>query len=278
LLPRIVTVAVAAPVAEAARLLCELRPRFVTGFAIGVEALAEHVLQHRIAAPPLRAVMCGAMEVTDHCRELVRAAFHAPAVNVYGTNEFGVIGWECPQRTGVLHINEDAFELEILDGNEPVRDGEEGEIVLTALTLTRMPLIRFRTGDIAARLPDRCPCGRALALMTPVKGRTAHAIRMPSGGLITAPLLASAFGFSSAYDWARRFQVREEEGGALRVLVECHRPPSAEQRARLLDQLKDVTAHEYELRLELQNELALAPTGKFQYVVPLTRSNASHAA
>jgi phenylacetate-CoA ligase len=269
LLPKIENISVSAAVAESVRTLCEFQPRLVTGFAIGIEALAEYVLQHNVNVPAPKVVICGAMDVTDHCRDLVRRAFRAPAVNVYATNEFGAIAWECPVRRGALHINDDMFVLEVLNGDEPVPDGTPGEIVLTSLTLTRMPLIRCRTGDVAARLTDPCPCGRGLSCMTAVQGRTAHSIRGSAGRLITAPLLASAFGACGAYDWVRRFQVREHEHGVLCTLVAPKRLPDEMERQALLRQLSEVTGGEFTIELELTDELPLAPTGKFQYVVPL---------
>jgi phenylacetate-CoA ligase len=269
LLPKVENISVSEPVAEGVRRLCEFQPRLITGFAIGIEALAEYILQHDIKVPASKVVICSAMDVTDHCRDLVHRAFRAPAVNVYATNEFGVVAWECPVRRGVLHINDDMFVLEVLKGDEAVPDGTEGEIVLTSLTLTRMPLLRFRTGDVAARLADRCPCGRGLACMTAVQGRTAHSIRGSGGRLITAPLLASAFGACGAYDWVRRFQVREQENGVLCALVVPKRPPDEMERRTLLRQLHEVSGGEFTIELELRDELPLAPTGKFQYVVPL---------
>ena len=164
LLPKVENVSLQTSTAGGVRALCEFQPKLITGFAIGIEALAEYILQHDVHVPAPKVVICGAMDVTDHCRDLVHRAFRAPAVNVYATNEFGVIAWECPVRRGVLHINDDMFVLEVLKGDEAVPDGTAGEIVLTSLTLTRMPLIRFRTGDVAARLADRCPCGRGLSL------------------------------------------------------------------------------------------------------------------
>jgi phenylacetate-CoA ligase len=269
LLPEVENISVSAPVAEGVRTLCDFQPRLITGFAIGIEALAEYILQHNVQIPAPKVVICGAMDVTDHCRDLVHRAFRAPAVNVYATNEFGVIAWECPIGRGVLHINDDVFVLEVLKGDEPVPDGTAGDIILTSLTLTRMPLIRFRTGDLAARLADRCPCGRGLSCMTAVQGRTAHSIRGSGGRLITAPLLASAFGACGAYDWVRRFQVREHENGVLCALVAPKRPPDEMERRALLHRLHEVTGGEFVIELELRDELPLAPTGKFQYVVPL---------
>ena len=60
---------------------------------------------------------------------------------------------------GSLHVNEDMLILEILgrDGRE-VPAGTSGELVLTSLTLGAMPLIRYRTGDIAARIAAPCAC------------------------------------------------------------------------------------------------------------------------
>jgi phenylacetate-CoA ligase len=267
-LPGIQNVSVSDPIEKSVRTLCEFKPTLITGFAIGIEAMAQYMLEHRITIPPPKLVICGAMDVTDRCRELVQQAFGAPAINVYATNEFGVIAWECPVRPGVLHINEDTFICEILEGDEPVADGSAGEVVLTSLTLMRMPLIRLRTGDIAARIPGACPCNRGLGCMTAIHGRTAHAIAAPGGRLITAPLLASAFGACGAYDWARRFQVQERENGTLCALVVPSRVPDESERHALLQSLRDVTGGAFALELELRDDLPLAPTGKFQYVIP----------
>jgi phenylacetate-CoA ligase len=53
----------------------------------------------------------------------------------------------------------------------PAAPGEEGELVFTTLTKQALPLVRYRTADIAALNFDACPCGRTLARMSPVRGR-----------------------------------------------------------------------------------------------------------
>jgi phenylacetate-CoA ligase len=270
ILPKIANVSVATPVGEAARVVLDFEPRFITGFAVGVESIAEHMVNHGLRMRPPKAVICGAMDVTERCRALVRQAFGAPAVNVYASNEFGVIAWECPKRAGVLHTNDDMLVLEIVGADGlPVAEGESGNVVLTSLTLTSMPLIRYQTGDIAAHIPGRCECGRGLGLMTPVQGRTSHSITGPGGQLITAPLLANAFGACGSYEWVRRFQVHEAEDRLLRVLIEPKRPPHDAETRALISQLARTVGEVFTLELELRKELPLAPTGKFQFVVPL---------
>jgi phenylacetate-CoA ligase len=96
------------------------------------------------------------------------------ARNCYGLSE--IIGpgvaMECEEGAG-SHINEDHFLVEVLDpdSGEPVAAGEPGELVITTLTKEALPLLRYRTADIAALDESRCACGRTLARMGPVHGR-----------------------------------------------------------------------------------------------------------
>ncbi|NLG29083.1 MAG: phenylacetate--CoA ligase, partial [Chloroflexi bacterium] len=96
-------------------------------------------------------------------------------IDTYGMSELmgpGVSG-ECSHHCG-LHINEDHFLAEIIDpeSGNPLPYGEEGELVVTTLTKEALPVIRYRTGDITRLDPTTCACGRTLARMDKVRGRT----------------------------------------------------------------------------------------------------------
>ncbi|HEX6107656.1 MAG TPA: hypothetical protein VFZ26_18875 [Gemmatimonadales bacterium] len=270
LLPRVERLASTVPPAEILARLQTLRPPILTGYAGAIEALADHVLATGAEIRPPRVVFCTAMEVTDRCLELAREAFRAPAVDVYVTNEFGVVAWACPERPDVLHVNGDCFLLEVLgpDG-AAVPDGTVGELVITSLGLTAMPLIRYRMGDMAARVPGRCACGRGLGLMSRVQGRSAHAIRHPDGGIIITPLVTSLFSRARAYEWVRAFQVREEPGHRLRVLLEARRHPDEAQRLALEETLRSGIGPAFSIELELVDRIPPAPSGKLQFLVPL---------
>jgi phenylacetate-CoA ligase len=73
-----------------------------------------------------------------------------------------------------MHIQEDHFLVECVDPEtlEPVPDGEQGELVFTAMTKEAMPIIRYRTRDIARLDRSPCACGRTGARMSRVVGRT----------------------------------------------------------------------------------------------------------
>jgi phenylacetate-CoA ligase len=73
-----------------------------------------------------------------------------------------------------MHINEDSFLVEIIDpetGNI-LKDGDEGELAITALDKEALPLLRYRTKDLSILLPDPCRCGRTTARIMKIMGRT----------------------------------------------------------------------------------------------------------
>jgi phenylacetate-CoA ligase len=117
----------------------------------------------------------GAEPWTEPMRERIQRELGLVALNMYGLSEIvgpGVSA-ECREGRSGSHVHEDHFLVETVDPatGEPVPEGEHGELVFTTLTKEALPLLRYRTGDIAALTLDRCVCGRTLARMGPVTGR-----------------------------------------------------------------------------------------------------------
>lgn len=86
----------------------------------------------------------------------------AKLVDHHGMTEVGPASYECPERTGVLHVIESAYIAEVLapSSSEAVGPGEAGELVLTNLGRFGSPLLRYRTGDLVKPgAAGRCACG-----------------------------------------------------------------------------------------------------------------------
>lgn len=66
----------------------------------------------------------------------------------HGMSEVGPVSYEDPEHPASLCVIEDSYFAEVLDAEgREVRDGDEGELVLTTLERTACPLLRYRTGD-----------------------------------------------------------------------------------------------------------------------------------
>ena len=123
----------------------------------------------------LRIGLFGSEPWSESMRKEIERAWGILATDNYGLSEVigpGVSG-ECEYCCG-MHIQEDHFIPEIIDPvtGEPKRPGEEGELVLTALTKEALPIIRYRTRDITALDYEKCRCGRTTVRMRKTLGRS----------------------------------------------------------------------------------------------------------
>jgi phenylacetate-coenzyme A ligase PaaK-like adenylate-forming protein len=159
-------------------LIRDLQPDILTctpSYAIRLgEALAEAGLG-RGKGLSLRAGVFGAEPWSAQLRALIEELLGLRALDIYGLSEIigpGVAA-ECYEAADGLHVNEDHFLVEAIDPvtAAPVPEGTPGELVFSSLTREAMPLLRYRTGDIAALRRDPCPCGRTLVRMSQITGR-----------------------------------------------------------------------------------------------------------
>ena len=117
-------------------------------------AIADHVPEPERLS--LRAGVFGAEPWTEGLREKIEGALGLRAVDIYGLSEVmgpGVSA-ECLEGRDGAHVNEDHFLVEVVDP-------ESG-----------LPLLRYRTGDLASVTREPCACGRTFARMSRVVGRT----------------------------------------------------------------------------------------------------------
>lgn len=99
-------------------------------------------------------------------RERIQSAWNARTYDHAGMTEMGAFGFACSEQLG-LHVNEGEFIAEILDPitNQPVHEGQTGELILTNLGRWGNPAIRYRTGDLVRHGGYSCPCGRTFLLL-----------------------------------------------------------------------------------------------------------------
>lgn len=95
----------------------------------------------------------------------------------YSSTEMGATFSECRYGCGG-HVHPELIIVEIIgEDDKPVPDGQVGEVVITTLGVEGMPLLRFRTGDMAAKCTQQCRCGRNSFRLTPLVGRKNNMIK-----------------------------------------------------------------------------------------------------
>jgi phenylacetate-CoA ligase len=123
----------------------------------------------------LRRAYMGSEPYSEETRQKIEKFFNIDVYNSYGLSEMNGPGvaFECMEKNG-MHLWEDNFLLEIInpETGEKMPEGENGELVLTTLYREAMPILRYRTRDIAKIIPGKCRCGRTHRRISRIIGRT----------------------------------------------------------------------------------------------------------
>ena len=156
-------------------------PDCVVGTAAHVLALVKLWQQETTQESPVESVLLCWDASSQAIRQYIEKVWKCRVHTHWGMTETGLGGAvNCPFSNG-MHLRETNIYAEITDPETGrlVPDGERGELVVTTLTRTGMPLIRYRTGDEAHIMQERCPCGSPLRRMHPYIRRLAHPADTP---------------------------------------------------------------------------------------------------
>lgn len=153
----------------------------------------------------------------------------------YASTEMQTAFTECVHGQGG-HLNAELLIVELLDDdNQPVPDGQPGEVTITTLGVEGMPLLRYKTGDICIRNSAPCACGRNTPRLSGVLGRKKQMIKLKGTSFYPPALFDLLHQVPAVKDYA--VELHANEYGTDEVLLHLHIGGDAEETAR---QLKDL--------------------------------------
>ncbi|WP_273126757.1 phenylacetate--CoA ligase family protein [Bacillus weihaiensis] len=129
--------------------------------AVMLAEVAEGVgLNPRKDFPHLRAICTAGEPITLYRRRLLERIWGVPVYDNYGMTETGTIMVDCKHQH--LHQVNDDFYLEILEDDlqTATQQGDIGNLVITSLSQSATPMIRYITGDTVRISTELCTCGK----------------------------------------------------------------------------------------------------------------------
>jgi phenylacetate-CoA ligase len=205
----------AAPFDEVLAAVATAAPTELVGYASLIGRLARAAIAGQLDIRPRR-VSTNSEPLNEEDRDAIHAAWGAPLHNLWGSTEIGVQAVGCSHGDG-LHICEDEVVLERVDADgTPVADDEPAARTLaTGLANRTFPFIRYDLGDQVTMLPDRCPCGSALARVADIAGRRDDDFHYYGAHTVPAGVFRHVLGTDPTIS---EYQVRQTPAGA-EVLV-----------------------------------------------------------
>ena len=203
----------------------------------------------------LRKAFIGAEPHSENTRRKLQDLLQIEAYNSYGLSELNGPGvaFECGCRKD-MHVWEDAYIAEVIDPQtgEVLKEGQEGELVLTNLVRRAMPILRYRTRDLAFLHPEGCDCGRTHRRLSRILGRTDDMLIINGVNVFPSQIEEKIMKIP---DVATNYQIHVDKKGALdRLTVKVEIYPKL-----FLGEVVKLEALRDKIREELQASIVIAP-------------------
>lgn len=216
----------------------------------------------------LKAGLFGAEPWTEEMRREIESGLGIKAYDIYGLSEImgPSVACECECQAG-MHICEDHFIPEIIDPDtlEVLPAGQQGELVFTCITKEALPLIRYRTRDIATLVYDKCKCGRTLVRMLKPQGRTDDMLIIRGVNVFPSQIESALLSVENQATNYRLVVDRINNLDTLEVQIEMRED-------MLGDNVRDVEAYKKKLKNAIDSAIGVGVTIKLLEQKSLDRS------
>jgi len=242
-------------------------PCFLHVYPSSVAALARFIRRSGRKAPPnVRGVIAESETVFPEQRCMVEQVFGCRYFSCYGHSEKLVLAAECEFSTD-YHVWPTYGYFELLDeeGRPVTTPGQRGEIVGTGFISKAMPFIRYRTGDYATYVGDRCEaCGRQHTVIRDIRGhRTQETLVATDGSGISWTALNM---HDDTFLRVRQFQFYQDTPGRAVLRVVPADGFGDEDRRKIQQNLGRKLDGQVTFTVELVDAIPLTPRGKAVYV------------
>jgi len=211
----------------------------------------------------------GAEPWSEAMRKEIEKTWGISPIDIYGLSE--IIGpgvaCECHFKQG-LHLQSDVFYPEVIDPNtlQVLPAGSPGELVITSITKTGMPLIRYRTRDIVSIDYGRCDCGRTSPRISKVLGRTDDMIIIRGINVFPSQIEEVLLAIEGTEPHYQLIVEREKNGlDRLEVLVELNE-------SFFSDEVKNLQHFEQRISKEIESVLSVGAQVRLVEPKTITRS------
>lgn len=258
------------PIAEQAAWLLREDPEYLLTFSSNFALLAQYFRDSARRPKRLRKLRGFAEIVTPDARALCREVFGTEIIDAYTAEEIGYIALQCPDHAPSaqlsdeitpLHVMAEGVYLEVLDeAGKPCGPGEIGRVVVTPLHNFAMPLLRYEIGDYA-ECGGPCPCGRGLAVLNRIIGRSRDRVIMPDG-----TGRAAFFGSKKFYQVPaiRQFQGAQTARNVIELRLVVRHPLTLDEESLITGLVRDDLDPSFQVRFVYVDEIPRRPSGKIE--------------
>lgn len=194
----------------------------------------------------------------------IKRVLNCPCLSFYGHTERLVMAGQC-ECSECYHVEPLYGYCELIDKNGEVirEEGKTGEIVATGFCNTGMPLIRYKTGDLAEWSLKKCSCGRNYKLLKKLEGRTTEYLVDRNNNKISL----TAFRYSFYEQHVNSFQFYQDEPGKVFVRIIPEEDFTELDKRNILKTLEEDCDSQIEFCIEKVKSISKKKSGKRELII-----------
>lgn len=237
------------------------KPEILRGYAGSLYDLCRYAERKKLQLYTPEIIISTAESLSDRMRETIESNFGTKVYNFYGSREVSNLAGEC--KAGLMHPFMFWNYQEILDQrNQPVKEGEEGKVVVTNLFNYSMPIIRYEIGDMAILGPERCSCKNILRTIKKITGRVSDRFALKNGTTIHGEYFTHLFYLK---DWVRKFQVVQEDYETIRIYLVPNQEINLNEKRTIDAQIRLIMGSHSKIVWNIVDDIPKTASGKYVY-------------
>ena len=188
----------------------------------------------------------------------------------YNCKESGSVGEKCPINIGsnLYHIYRERVLVEIIDDGKQLGNDMEGDIVLTVLDRTAMPIVRYASGDRGKILSKLCSCGRLSPLLE-LQGRQNDVILLPNGNTFGVLLFRTLFVKEIGLKNIIKYQIIQKKKDYLEINIVPRRNIGFEKIKLTETIMKNVLHNKVKIDIKIIDHIGNYDSGKNKVFISL---------
>ena len=246
------------------------KPDLIRGYAGSLYELVKFAERNNLKIFKPKKIVSSAETLTIEMREKIEAIFGTKVYDFYGSRETASIAGEC--KDGLIHIFSFNYYIEIVDrNNNPVKEGQDGRIIVTTLHNYSMPFIRYEIGDMTVLGPEKCSCGNFLPCMKKVYGRIEEQFVKKDGSIVIGYFFVHLMGVLLNKGYIKKFQIIQEDYDKIRILAVVDNCLPESEMNEIEQKIKFQLGEDCKIIWEFVDNIPKTQSGKYLYTKSLIK-------
>ncbi len=246
------------------------KPDLIRGYAGALYELAIFSEKNNLKIRSPNKLVSSAEILTNDMRKKIENIFGTKLYDFYGSRETASIAGECS--AGLIHTFSFNNYLELIDRNKnPVKEGQEGRVIITTLHNFSMPLIRYELGDSAILGPNTCPCGNILPTLRKISGRLEEQFVKKDGTIVIGYFFVHLLGVLLNKGFVKKFQVIQEDYYQIKIRAVLEKKLPESEKNEIEQKIRVAMGNDCVILWEFVDIIPETSSGKFLYTQSLVK-------